>query len=157
MGSLVTIKGLDSVIKSFDSAKDEIPHAVNYALARAADEIRDAARSNVSGSQYKLSGESWKINSIMSRKNVFTSMVGYYIPKAAAAEGGKYWFIKFYEAGASNRVTTGNGKIMKIAGLSRGSIAGGHFMKDAGSNAENIAVSKMNESIAYMLQKVGLN
>jgi len=156
MAELVTIKGLGEVVARFASARDEIPHAVNWALARAADEIRDVARSNVSGSQYKLSGESWKINSIMSRKNVFTSMVGYYIPKAAAAEGGKYWFIKFYEAGASNRVTTGNGKIMKIAGLSRGSIAGGHFMKDAGSNADSVATSKMNESIAYMLRKVGL-
>ena len=156
MAELVTIKGLGEVVARFASARDEIPHAVNYALARAADEIRDAARSNVSGSQYKLSGESWKINSIMTKKGGFTSMVGYYIPKAAAAEGGKYWFIKFYEAGASNRVTTGNGKIMKIAGLSRGSIAGGHFMKDAGSNADNIAVNKMNESIAYMLQRVGL-
>lgn len=136
MGSLVTIKGLDSVIKSFDSAKDEIPHAVNYALARAADEIRDAARSNVSGSQYRLSQDMWGIRSKMSKNAVFTSEIGYFTDADT-------WHIKFYESGATRK--------------NRGSIVGGHFLKSAGSNAENIAVSKMNESIAYMLQKVGLN
>lgn len=135
MANLVTIKGLDSIIKSFDSAKDEIPHAVNYALARAADEIRDVARSNVSGSQYNLSHDMWGIRSKMSKKSIFTSEIGYFTDVDT-------WHIKFYESGAVRS--------------NRGSIAGGHFLKSAGSNADNIAVSKMNESIAYMLQKVGL-
>jgi hypothetical protein len=135
MANLVTVKGLGEVVARFASARDEIPHAVNYALARAADEIRDVARSNVSGSQYNLSHDMWGIRSKMSKKMAFTSEVGYFTDEFN-------WHIKFYESGATRS--------------NRGSIVGGHFMKDAGSNADSVATSKMNESIAYMLRKVGL-
>ena len=135
MANLVTVRGLGEVAARFASARDEIPHAVNYALARAADEIRDVARSNVSGSQYNLSHDMWGIRAKMSKKMAFTSEIGYFTDV-------DNWHIKFYESGATRS--------------NRGSITGGHFLKSAGSNADSVATSKMNESIAHMLQKVGL-
>lgn len=135
MATLVTVRGLGEVMRKFADVREEIPHAVNYALARAADEIRDIAHSNVSGSQYKLSHDMWGIRSRMSKKMAYTSEIGYFTDK-------DNWHIKFYESGAIR--------------AKRGSISGGHFLKSAGSNVEARAVNKMNESIAYMLQKVGL-
>lgn len=135
MATLVTVRGLGEVVARFASAREEIPHAVNWALARAADEIRDVARSNVSGSQYRLSHDMWGIRSKMSKKMAFTSEIGYFTDV-------DNWHIKFYESGAVR--------------TKRGSISGGHFLKSAGSNAEAKAVNTMNESIAYMLKKTGL-
>lgn len=136
MGQLIQIQGLDKIRRDFEQCASELPHAINYALAQAANEIRDIARSNVSGSQYKLNHDSWGIASRMSRKFSETSQVGYYTTP-------DNWHIKFFENGATRK--------------GRGTIIGQHFLQNAGQSAESIAVKKMNESIEFMLRKVGLS
>ena len=136
MGQLITIQGLDQVTTQLSQCASELPHAVNWALAHAADDIRDAARANVLNSQYNLSHDLWGIASHMSRKHVYTSEVGYFTT-------GDNWHIKFFERGAVRKT--------------KGRIMGQHFLQNAGQSADALAVKKMNESIEFMLRKCNLN
>ena len=72
------VTGVSDLQQKFSEASNEIPSAVNWALARAADEIQDTARSNVSGSQYRLAHDMWAIKARMSKKWEHTSEAGYF-------------------------------------------------------------------------------
>lgn len=143
MGQLITIKGLDKIRRDFEQCASELPHAINWALGHSADDIRDIARSNVLGSQYNLNSQSWKIRAKMSRKYEGVSEVGYFITPADADGRKVYWHIKFFERGAVRKT--------------KGRIIGQHFLQNAGQSADALAVKKMNESIEFMLRKVGLS
>ena len=129
------IDGLKEITQSLENAQEQIPKAVRWALARAADELRDSARSNVQGSPYTLSHDMWGIKSRMSKKYPFTSEVGYFTDDSN-------WHIKFFE-----RTHTRQG---------RGTIKGGRFLGQVRSSADSIAQTKVEESISQALRDLGL-
>lgn len=135
--SAIFTTGVGELQRKFSEARDEIPGAVNWALARAADEIRDKARSNVPGSQYNLSHDMWGIKSRMAKRWAYTSEIGYFTTRDDGA-----WHIKFYESGATRS--------------HRGTIFGGHFLKTASGDSKEVAYQYMRDAIDYALRKAKL-
>lgn len=131
----VKIEGIDNIAKSIDDAKVRIPRAIMHALGAAADELRDIAQQNVQSSQYNLSHISSGIQARMSKKLFLTSEVGYYTDNSN-------WHLKFFERNHTRK--------------GRGTIKGGYFLKQAGTNAESIAQNKVEESVMQMLRDCGL-
>lgn len=151
----VRLSGFRELLKGLSNATGDIINAAKYGLARAAEEIADIAQQNVSGSPYNLAHDSWQIGWRFSKKYQLTAMAGYYDTEPSEKASG-HWNMKFFERGTKERFTTGNGKKIKIAGLSRGALKGGYFMKQAGANAESIAQTKLEESFTHMLKRNGL-
>lgn len=129
------IDGLRDITKSLKDATEKVPASIRWALARAADEIRDEARSNVQGSPYNLSHDMYGIRSRMSKKYPFTSEIGYFTDDSN-------WHIKFFERTHARQ--------------GRGTIKGGRFMGQVRSRAESIAQTKVEEGIRQALRDLGL-
>lgn len=135
----IDASGFNNLWSRLDNTQKQISGAVYYALGRAADQIRDTARSAVTDTPYKLSHETWIIRSRISQKLALTSEVGFF----GGFEKDSHWHIKLYDKGATR--------------ANRGYIIGQHFLSSQKETAEKIGQDQIEQSLAYILQKNGLS